>query len=166
MIYYSNIYIPELKRSFLIAKNEKGVCNIEFSSGKKMFLKMLSGRNDGVIKYSPARLKSEMRQIKEYFSGKRKKFTMKLDMNGTPFQKKVWNAIAGVGYGKTASYAGLAKKIRNPKALRAVGSACGKNPLPIVIPCHRIISKDGSIGGFGGGVSLKRKMLAVEKVRL
>jgi O-6-methylguanine DNA methyltransferase len=166
MIYYSTIKIPELKRTIFIAKNEEGICSIEFSSDGKKFLKLLAGKNAGEIKLDSSKLKLEIRQIKEYFSGRRKKFSMKLYIDGTPFQKKVWNAIAKVGYGKTASYDRLAKEIRNPKALRAVGTACGKNPLPIVIPCHRIISKNGSIGGFGGGIGLKRKMLEIEKVKL
>ena len=87
-------------------------------------------------------------------------------MKGTDFQKNVWRAIAKIGYGKTASYYDIAVSIKNPNALRAVGTACGKNPLPIVIPCHRVISKDGGIGGFGGGVSLKKRMLKIENIKL
>lgn len=166
MIYYSGIKIPEIKRVFLIAKNEKGVCEISFSSNEKEFIKTLGQKFNINIKYSPSKLKSEIKQIREYFAGKRKNFYMKLFLQGTEFQKSVWRAIAKIGYGKTSSYYDIAKNIKNPSALRAVGSACGKNPLPIVIPCHRIISKDGSIGGFGGGLPLKRKMLKIEKIKI
>jgi O-6-methylguanine DNA methyltransferase len=164
MICYSKIKIPELGRTFLIAKNSKGVCSIEFHPLERKFVKMLSVKFKDAVKYSPEKLKTEVRQIQEYFSGKRKTFKMKLYLYGTEFQKKVWSAIAEVKYGKTASYDWLSKRIKNPGALRAVGTACGKNPLPIVIPCHRIISKNGSIGGFGGGIPLKRQMLRIEKV--
>jgi len=166
MIYYSKIKIPELKRVFLIAKNEKGVCEIFFSSNEKEFTKSLKQKFNDKAEYSTAKLKSEIKQIQDYFAGKRKKFSMKLFMKGTDFQKNVWRAIAKISYGKTASYYDIAKIIKNPDALRAVGTACGKNPLPIVIPCHRVISKDGGIGGFGGGVSLKKRMLMIEKVKL
>ncbi len=164
MIYYSKIKIPELSRTFLIAKNDKGVCSIEFHSDERKFRGMLDGKFKETVKLAPEKMKGEVKQIQEYFSGRRKKFSMKLNMKGTDFQKKVWKAIAKIGYSKTASYYDIAKSIKNSEALRAVGTACGKNPLPIVIPCHRVIAKDGGIGGFGGGLPLKRKMLKIEKV--
>lgn len=166
MIYYSRIGIPNLRITLLIAKNENGVCSIEFTSNVEKFKKMLAERCSDDVKYAPVKLRPEVRQIKEYFSGKRKTFNMKLSLSGTDFQKKVWNAIAKVAFGKTESYDWLSKKINNPGALRAVGSACGRNPVPVVIPCHRIISKDGGIGGFGGGLPLKRKLLKIEKVEI
>jgi O-6-methylguanine DNA methyltransferase len=166
MIYYSKIKILLLKRVFLIAKNERGVCEISFSSDEKEFVKSLKHKFNDKAVYSSSKLYSEIKQINEYFWGKRKKFSMKLNMKGTKFQEKVWKAITKIGYGKTASYYDIAKGINNPNALRAVGTACGKNPLPIVIPCHRVISKDGGIGGFGGGLQLKRKMLKIEKVEI
>lgn len=166
MIYYTKIEIPKLKITLLIAKNEKGVCSIEFTLDVNKFKQMIAERHNDDIKYAPVKLQHETRQIKEYFSGKKKTFDMKLFLKGTEFQKKVWKAIADVNYGKTASYDWVSKKIKNPGALRAVGSACGRNPVPIVIPCHRIISKDGGIGGFGGGLPLKRKLLKIEKVAI
>ena len=166
MIYYSKIEIPELSRTLLIAKNDKGVCSIEFYSDERKFRDMLNRNYKDTLKLAPGKMKSEVKQIQEYFSGKRKNFSMKLYMKGTDFQKKVWKAIAEICYGKTKSYFDIAKRIKNINALRAVGTACGKNPLPIVIPCHRVISKDGGIGGFGGGLQLKRKMLKIEKVRI
>lgn len=164
MIYYSKIKIPRLSRTFLIAKNNKGVCSIEFYSDERRFRDMLNRKFKEKIIFAPEKMKNEIKQIQEYFSGNRKNFSMKLYMHGTDFQKKVWKAIAKIGYGKTASYFDIAESINNPNAIRAVGTACGKNPLPIVIPCHRVIAKDGGIGGFGGGLPLKRKILKIEKV--
>jgi O-6-methylguanine DNA methyltransferase len=109
------------------------------------------------------RLREPVRQIREYFDGKRTVFSVPLDLRGTEFQKKVWKALAEVPYGKTASYASIARRIRNPKATRAVGAACGANPISIVIPCHRIVGKDGSLTGFGGGLGMKKKLLEFEK---
>jgi O-6-methylguanine DNA methyltransferase len=166
MIYYSKIKIPELSRTILIAKKDKGVCSIEFYSDARKFRDILNKKFKETVKLAPEKMKGEVNQIKEYFSGKRKNFSMKLYMKGTDFQKKVWKAISEIGYGKTKSYFDIAKRIKNINALRAVGTACGKNPLPIVIPCHRVIAKDGGIGGFGGGLPLKRKMLKIEKVRI
>ncbi len=91
----------------------------------------------------------------------------KIDWNaigGTPFQRKVWRAIATIPWGKTRSYAWLAKKAGSPKAYRAAAQACGANPLPRIIPCHRVIASDGTLGGFSGGLSLKRKLLLLEGV--
>jgi O-6-methylguanine DNA methyltransferase len=109
------------------------------------------------------RLAEPIRQIREYFTGRRKAFSVRLDLQGTEFQKKVWNALAEVPYGKTESYAGIARRIRNPHAARAVGAACGANPIPILIPCHRIVGRDGSLTGFAGGLRMKEKLLELEK---
>lgn len=109
------------------------------------------------------RLRETVRQLGEYFQGKRKVFSVPVDLRGTEFQKKVWKALAGVPFGKTESYGDIAKRIRRPKAARAVGAACGANPIPIIIPCHRIIGKGGSLTGFGGGVEMKKKLLKLEK---
>jgi O-6-methylguanine DNA methyltransferase len=110
-------------------------------------------------------LAGPIRQIREYFTGNRKVFSVALDLQGTEFQKKVWRALAAVPYGKTESYAGIARRIRRPKAARAVGAACGANPIPIIIPCHRIVGRDGSLTGFAGGLRMKQKLLDFEKGR-
>ncbi len=94
-------------------------------------------------------------QLTEYFAGKRRSFNLKLNLSGTPFQKKVWQQLQDVPFGSTTSYGEIAKRMNNPKACRAVGGANNKNPIPIIIPCHRIIGKDGSLTGFGGGLELK-----------
>ena len=102
------------------------------------------------------------RELKEYFSGKRKKFSVPLNAQGTAFQKSVWNQLSKIPYGKTVSYRDIAIKIKNKKAVRAVGTANGKNPFCIIIPCHRVIAADGSLGGYSGGIQFKKKLLALE----
>lgn len=103
-----------------------------------------------------------LQQLKEYFEGKRKKFDVKLNLLGTPFQKKVWKALMDIGYGKTLSYKDLAVKIGKPTAFRAVGNANAQNPVPIIIPCHRVIKADGKLGGYGGGLTLKKQLIEHE----
>ena len=102
------------------------------------------------------------RELKEYFLGKRKKFDLPLDLEGTPFQQKVWRELCKIPYGKTVSYKDVAGRIRNAKAVRAVGTANGKNPLCVIVPCHRVISHDGSLGGYSGGLNIKIKLLGLE----
>jgi methylated-DNA-[protein]-cysteine S-methyltransferase len=101
-------------------------------------------------------------QLDEYFAGERTSFDLALDPQGTPFQRRVWFALADIPYGKTTSYAELARRVGSPKAFRAVGQANGKNPLAVILPCHRVINSDGSIGGYGGGLPMKRQLLALE----
>ena len=103
-------------------------------------------------------------QLKEYLSGKRKEFNLPLDAQGTDFQKQVWNQLAKIPYGETRSYKDIAKALNDENASRAVGTANGKNPLCIIVPCHRVISSDGSLGGYSGGLSCKEKLLELEKV--
>ena len=103
-----------------------------------------------------------MRQLREYFAGKRADFDLPLAPMGTTFQRSVWRQLQEIPYGETISYGELARRVGNPKASRAVGSANGANPLPIVIPCHRVIAGDGTLGGFGGGLPTKQALLALE----
>lgn len=105
------------------------------------------------------------KQLSEYFSGHRREFNLDLDMVGTSFQKKVWNQLLKIPYGTTFSYLEISKQIDNEKAFRAVGNANGKNPFSIIIPCHRVIASDGSLGGYAGGVDRKIKLLNLEKNR-
>lgn len=109
-------------------------------------------------------LKIVSKQLKEYFSGQRKKFNLPVDIMGTDFQVQVWKALAQIPYGKMVSYSDIAKKIKNSKAVRAVGSANGKNPLCIIVPCHRVIASDGSLGGYSGGLKFKKLLLELERI--
>jgi methylated-DNA-[protein]-cysteine S-methyltransferase len=103
------------------------------------------------------------RQLAEYFAGRRKRFALKLDVSGTPFQRKVWNALLTIPFGETRSYAQIAKQIGRPSAARAVGAANGRNPLSIVAPCHRVIGATGALTGFAAGLEVKARLLAHEE---
>ena len=103
-----------------------------------------------------------VRQLREYFAGTRRKFAVSLDLDGTEFQQQAWAAMCSIRYGHTLSYAQQAKAIGKPKAVRAVGSANGANPVPIIVPCHRVIASDGSLGGYALGLAMKRYLLALE----
>lgn len=103
------------------------------------------------------------KQIKEYFCGKRKSFSVPYKLNGTEFQIKVWEALKNIPYGETAAYSDIAKAIGKDSASRAVGMANNKNKLPIIIPCHRVIGKNGSLVGYAGGLDVKEKLLKLEK---
>lgn len=102
------------------------------------------------------------RQLEEYFDGRRRVFEFPLDLRGSAFQKNVWNVVAGIPFGCTASYGQIAELVGRPRASRAVGAANGQNPLPIVVPCHRVIGADGSLTGYSSGLRLKRQLLALE----
>lgn len=107
-------------------------------------------------------LERSARQLQEYFAGRRKTFDLPLAPRGTDFQRTVWNALSAIPWGAVCSYADIARAIDKPKAVRAVGAANGRNPLPIVVPCHRVIGSDGSLTGFAGGLDMKRKLLELE----
>ena len=141
---------------FLVA-SEKGLKGIYWKkqpSGLMSSLKRTSAADKILV--------DTERQLNEYFFGKRKVFDISFDLEGTDFQQTVWQALLSIPFGQTVSYANIAKKIKNPKAVRAVGSANGKNPVCIIIPCHRVIASDGSIGGYAGGIDIKEKLLTHE----
>jgi methylated-DNA-[protein]-cysteine S-methyltransferase len=102
-------------------------------------------------------------QVLEYLEGKRSVFDLELDPRGTDFQLRVWNALREIPYGETRSYAQIAKQLGQPRAVRAVGTANGANPLSLVVPCHRVIASGGKLGGYGGGLELKARLLAMER---
>ena len=103
------------------------------------------------------------KQLEEYFSGSRKLFDLPIDPEGTEFQRRVWEQVAAVGYGFTESYIGIARDIKSEKSCRAVGMANGRNPLPIIIPCHRIIGQKGKLTGYAGGIDRKKWLLLHEQ---
>jgi methylated-DNA-[protein]-cysteine S-methyltransferase len=106
-----------------------------------------------------------IRQLRQYFAGRRKDFDLPLDLHGTPNQQLVWQALLEIPYGKTLSYGQLAGRIGSPRAARAVGTACGRNPVPVIVPCHRVIGSTGGLHGYGGGLWRKRLLLELEGVR-
>lgn len=108
-------------------------------------------------------LQEAKRQLKEYFEKKRTTFELPLDPKGTPFQKQVWNALCTIPYGTTCCYKDIATKINNPRACQSVGQANSKNPIMIIIPCHRVISADGTLGGYNAGLEVKQYLLNIER---
>ncbi|MGH9654345.1 MAG: methylated-DNA--[protein]-cysteine S-methyltransferase [Bryobacteraceae bacterium] len=119
--------------------------------------------DDGQERPDHSILKAARQQLEEYFAGRRETFDLPLAPAGTPFQRSVWKALERIAYGETQSYGQIAQSIGSPKAVRAVGAANGANPIPIVIPCHRVIGGDGSLTGYGGGLARKRQLLALEQ---
>jgi len=117
-------------------------------------------------RHDAAPLTETIRQLQAYFAGEREDFDLPLAPEGTPFQMEVWQRLRDIPYGQTISYGELARRIGNPKASRAVGLANGSNPIPIVIPCHRVIGSNGKLTGYGGGLPIKEKLLALERHQL
>ena len=112
---------------------------------------------------NPAALSAPAGELQEYFAGTRRDFSLQLAPQGTPFQRRVWETLLEIPYGATWSYGELASRIGQPTASRAVGLANGRNPLPIVIPCHRVIGSNGSLTGYGGGLPIKQRLLDLER---
>jgi len=134
--------------------NKSVICNVFFDTGSLP---------NGYAKRETPLIKKAARQFGEYFNGKRKSFNLPLSLRGTDFQMKVWNALQKIPYGKTVSYGELAALIGKPKACRAAGMANNRNPIPIIVPCHRVIGRDGSLTGYAGGLELKRDLLELEE---
>ena len=111
----------------------------------------------------PTSLRTTKRQLAEYFDGTRRDFDLPLSADGTAFQRRVWNELCRIPYGETISYGELARRVGKPTASRAVGAANGRNPLAIVVPCHRVIGADGTLTGYGGGLPVKKALLALER---
>ncbi len=137
-----------------LVSNGSGLKAIEFPGQHRS----VAGQRES----SDAVLGAARRQLREYFSGARREFDLPLAAHGTQFQHSVWQALAEIPYGELRSYSDLARQIGNPRAVRAVGAANGRNPLPIVVPCHRVIGSDGSLTGFAGGLAAKQLLLALE----
>lgn len=140
----------------LVAEQQK-LCRIGFAEGKLCYTPEKNWA------YSEQHLQIAINQLKEYFSGKRREFTVPFILHGTDFKKTVLGQVAKVRYGYTSSYSDIAKIIQRPLSCRAVGTANATNPLPIIIPCHRIIGKNGELTGFGGGIAVKRFLLDLEQ---
>jgi methylated-DNA-[protein]-cysteine S-methyltransferase len=141
-----------------MAASSKGLVRLEFQ-GREQNLDPKTTD----LKESKPDLIPYLRQLDEYFSGFRREFTFPLDLRGTEFQLKCWQALLGIPYGETCTYADLARAIGHPAAFRAVGMSNNRNPVAIVVPCHRVIASDGTLCGYGGGLDIKRKLLDLER---
>ena len=113
--------------------------------------------------HDPEALAEPMRQLEEYFAGRRQRFDLALDLRGTPFQRAVWARLLAIPYGATTTYGTLAAALGRPDRVRAVGAAVGRTPVPIVVPCHRVLGADGSLTGYGGGLHRKQALLDLER---
>jgi methylated-DNA-[protein]-cysteine S-methyltransferase len=156
MRYYDTFESPI--GGMLLAATEKGLSGIYFDRQKHYPGKNSEWKRDP----DNPHLKRAKRQLAEYFGGKRRSFELELDPAGTGFQKRVWKAISGVPYGRTISYGELARRAGFPEGARAAGAATGRNPIGIIVPCHRIVGSDGSLTGYAGGLEKKRALLALE----
>ncbi len=131
-------------------------------SGLFMQSQRYGPEHDPAWQRDPAPFAGAANQLEEYFAGERTEFDLPLDARGTPFQQRVWALLRAIPFGETTTYGALARELGNPRTVRAVGLANGRNPLSIVVPCHRVIGADGTLVGFGGGLERKRALLAHE----
>ena len=150
--------------SLLLAATEKGLVRVAYQvQGHERALYSLAALVSPRILHAPARLDAASREIDEYFAGRRRTFDLPLDFSlSHGFRRTVLSHLPDIGYGHTASYAAVAAAAGRPRAFRAVGTACATNPLPVVVPCHRVIRSDGSLSGYAGGPAAKRALLTLE----
>lgn len=150
-----------------LGQHARGLCVLTLGvDAKAKFFEYISKVfPDAELEESKSALMKTIDQLAEYFRGERVEFDLDLFATGTEFQKQVWNALMTIPYGKTISYGALAATLNSPGGMRAVGAANGQNPIPIIIPCHRVIAADGSLGGYTGGLGIKRKLLDLEAQR-
>jgi methylated-DNA-[protein]-cysteine S-methyltransferase len=142
--------------ALLLAGNEQALLQVHFQSGPHRLRPQAQWRHGG------AALRAAVAQLEEYFAGRRRSFDLALRPAGTLFQQKVWRELQRIPYGETISYGELARRVGLPGGARAVGLANGSNPIPIIVPCHRVIGSDGSLTGFGGGLPIKHALLSLE----
>jgi methylated-DNA-[protein]-cysteine S-methyltransferase len=150
---------PSPAGPLFLAASAKGLVRLEFE-GRVMRV----SEKTYELRESKQALAPYLRELNEYFDGDRREFSMPLDLRGTPFQLACWNALLAIPYGETRTYADIARAIEHPTAFRAVGMANNRNPVAIIVPCHRVIATGGSLCGYGGGLDLKRKLLDLERV--
>jgi methylated-DNA-[protein]-cysteine S-methyltransferase len=144
----------------LLASDGSALLNIDFVNGRRAASPDPSWREDDT------QFREPIRQLRAYFAGELKEFSLPLAPQGTTFQQKVWTGLCEIPYGETITYGELARRVGNPNASRAVGLANGSNPIPIIIPCHRVIGSNGKLTGYGGGLPIKEKLLALERRQL
>jgi AraC family transcriptional regulator of adaptative response/methylated-DNA-[protein]-cysteine methyltransferase len=150
----------------LVGSTSRGICLLEFTNRKRLHRQLSQLKRHfrcSVVPGENRHIVQLKRELSEYFAGRRKHFSVKVIYPGTPFQQKVWRALLTIPYGTTVSYEHIAKTIGSPGASRAVGTANGSNRISIVIPCHRVINKNGKLGGYGGGLRKKKMLLSLEQ---
>lgn len=148
-----------------VAATERGLTRVSWSRGARSFVRELEQRFPGrVVVRDPGALAETERQLREYFAGTRSRFELPVDLGSlSPFDRRVLGTAAStIPYGEVVPYGELARRIARPHAARAVGGALGRNPVAIVVPCHRVVHSDGSLGGYGAGIAYKKKLLALE----
>lgn len=167
------VYIDDIETPIgrlTIACNYEGICKIEFGSLENKAPMIQSWAKKQMmpceLKKNQEMTRAALIQLQEYFQGKRQTFDVPLSLHGTPFQVKVWKALQAIPFGETRSYRDIARAVGQPKAVRAIGAANNKNPIPIIIPCHRVIGSNGSLVGYGGGLDKKEWLLEFERGRL
>ena len=149
--------------SLLLAATERGVCRISFDSDPEDHLEELARKYGARVLRSPRPLDTLRRELDDYFEGRRHDFDLPLDLEAVPaFHRAVLEELVRVPYGRTATYGGLAARIGRPRAARAVGGACNRNPIPIVVPCHRVVGSTGNLVGYAGGLERKAALLRLE----
>ena len=156
MRYYD--YFDSPQGRMLLVSSDAGLSGVYFARQKYFPKKEKTWSRDA--RHAP--LKQAKRELAEYFSGKRMRFDVALAAEGTPFQRAVWKAIYTVAFGKTISYGELARRAGSPGSARAAGAATGRNPISVIVPCHRIMGADGSLTGYAGGLARKRALLRLE----
>jgi methylated-DNA-[protein]-cysteine S-methyltransferase len=161
-VYYSHVESPILKKVF-VASTRKGICRVDFLTSEKDFLRRLRKEFPGEVIRDRRVNQRVLSQLKKYLGGKLKRFRCTFDLRGTVFEKKVWSELAKIPYGQTRSYKEVAEAIGHPMAFRAVGNANGSNPIPLILPCHRVIESNGALGGYGHGLKVKKRLLELEK---
>jgi methylated-DNA-[protein]-cysteine S-methyltransferase len=154
-------YLESPIGTLLIVGDDEAIRRIEFPKNGKA-----RPPESGWVESGRGPVAETIRQLREYFAGRRNEFDLPLAPEGTEFQRMVWRRLQEIPYGETISYGELAKRVGNAKASRAVGAANGQNPIPIVIPCHRVIGSNGKLTGFGGGLPTKEALLALEARQL
>lgn len=146
-----------------LAATERGLCRVALNLVEEAWRRALARETGLAPVYDPEALGQACVQLAEYFAGRRRAFELPLDLSGgTAFQRRVWQETARIPFGETRTYGELARSLGAEGAPRAVGQALGRNPLPIVIPCHRVVAADGGLGGYTGGLEIKRALLALE----
>ena len=165
VVYYGRLATPV--GPLLAAIGDRGVVAVSFGRSERIFAAALRRRHGARVLRADARLGGVTRQLGQYFRGPRRPLALPVDLRSvSPFQRRVLSAARRIPAGHVASYAEIARRIGQPGASRAVGQALGHNPIPIVIPCHRVVATGGGLGGYTGGTSIKRKLLALEGVAL